>query len=213
MAKVTCWAKNCIIGSSTKIGQVSRFSVTTAMIKLIVAYWPKGCIAIELIELQICLNLSLIMVLWHTHIYICRLVPLYRIEFWSRPTHMQFFKLLTCKLSERSCFFRIDGTANKWSWIVTLSVGRCLITVQTKYWLNTQVHAQHMIQGNPFFGNMFLCKVVNYIFHVLDYTRSWPNLSAGAMITRYKAEVAVHCFQLISALVSKNHMTAVFYFL
>ena len=105
MAQVTCWAKNCIIGSSTKIGQVLRFPVTTAMIKLIAAYRPKGCIAIELIELQICLNLSLIMVLWHTHIYICRLVPLYRIEFWSRPTHMQFFKLLTCKISERSCFF------------------------------------------------------------------------------------------------------------
>ena len=54
MAQVTCWAKYCIIGSSTKIGQASRFPVTTAMIKLIAAYWPKGCIAIELIELQIC---------------------------------------------------------------------------------------------------------------------------------------------------------------
>ena len=64
---------------------------------------------------------------------------------------------------------------------------------------------------------MFLCKAVNYIYPVLDYTRSWLNLlmhmwlSIGAMITKYRAEVAVHCFQLLRMLVSKNHMTAVFY--
>ena len=48
LAQVAWWVKNCMIGDSTRIGQVSRFPLTTAMIKLPAAYWPNSYIAIEL---------------------------------------------------------------------------------------------------------------------------------------------------------------------
>ena len=94
VAQVAWWVENCMIGASTRIGQVSRFSLTTAMIKPLAYinqtatlqlnvkfawfYFDNGFAALKLI-------------------LICRLVSLYRIKFWSRPTQMKFFKLLTVK--------------------------------------------------------------------------------------------------------------------
>ena len=47
------------------------------------------------------------------------------------------------------------------------------------------------------------------------YMFKWDGMgrlfSIEAMITKYRAEVAVYCFQLLRILVSKNHMAAVFY--
>ena len=55
--------------------------------------------------------------------------------------------------------YRIGGNDGElWSWRITLSVLRCLTTVQTKYWLNTQVRGQHMTQGNPDLEICFFAK-------------------------------------------------------
>ena len=66
VAQVAWRVDNCMIGVSTSIGQVSRFPLTAAVIKLLAAYWPKGYIAIEL---QICLKLILTMFFGHSHWY------------------------------------------------------------------------------------------------------------------------------------------------
>ena len=99
VAQVAWWVKDCMIGASTRIGQVPRFPLTTSSDQTTSCLLTKW-LHCNWIELQIRLNLVLTMVLRHTLILISRLASLYRIEFWSRPTLMQFFKLLTCKISK-----------------------------------------------------------------------------------------------------------------
>ena len=122
VAQVAWWVKNCMIGDSTRIGKVSRFPLTqlwsnyqlpidqTATLqlnwiaKLLEFGFGNGFVALALI-----LN--------------CWPVALYRIEFWSLPTHIQVVKLLTIKLGNDYDFNRIAGTADElWSWRITLSV-------------------------------------------------------------------------------------------
>ena len=121
-------------------------------------------------------------------------------------------------------FCRIGGTANKWSWKVTLSVfGRCCITVQTKCWLISQVRGQHTIQGKAYLETCFfvqqsitfiMCLIIPKVRQISWCTRS--SLSVLWLLSTYTcsygAKVALHCFQPWCLLVSKNHITALFYF-
>ena len=144
-----------------RIYQVSRFP---ASIKLLAAYWPKATFQwnrIEnLFEFDFDNGVPAL-----TLILICRLVPLYRIEFWSRPTHIQFFKLLTCKINKLFFWDRRQS----W-WIMELENYLTCVCLEKPYHCTDKILAPYTGKlsahdsRQPWFG--ILCLIIPIVSQI-----------------------------------------------